>query len=35
VEGEAEAVAAAEAARLDAEYGPDRLKNLVDNAGWA
>lgn len=33
VEGEAEAVAAAEAARLDAEYNSDRLRALIDNDG--
>ncbi len=35
VEGEADAVAAAEAARLDAEYDQDRLKTLIANDGWA
>jgi len=35
VEGEANAVARAEAARLDADYDPARLKALVDNDGWA
>lgn len=28
-------VADAEAARLDGEYGPERLKGLIDNGGWA
>lgn len=35
VDGEAEAVADAEAARLDAEYTRDRIKALIDNDGWA
>lgn len=35
VEGEAADVAASEAARLDAEYGSDRLRALIDNEGWA
>ncbi|MDU8913114.1 virulence factor [Aestuariicoccus sp. MJ-SS9] len=35
VEGEAEAVAASEAARLDAEYDQDRIKHLIANDGWA
>ncbi|MEM6305469.1 MAG: virulence factor [Pseudomonadota bacterium] len=35
VEGEAEAVADAEAARLDTEYGRDRIKTLIANDGWA
>ena len=34
VEGEAEAVARSEAARLDADYGGDRLRALIDNDGW-
>lgn len=34
VEGDDREVAAAEAARLDEEYGPDRLKALVENDGW-
>ena len=34
-EGAPDDIAAAEAARLDAEYDPDRLKTLIDNAGWA
>lgn len=28
-------IAAAEAARLEAEYDKDRLKQLIENAGWA
>ena len=28
-------VAAAEAARIDAEYNPDRLMALISNDGWA
>jgi Virulence factor len=35
VEGEQEAVAAAEAARLDNEYDQDRIKQLIANDGWA
>jgi hypothetical protein len=35
VEGEDAAVAAAEAARIDAEYTPDRLKALIANDGRA
>jgi hypothetical protein len=35
VEGEDEAVAAAEAARLDMEYDTERLKTLIENDGWA
>ncbi|WP_284163007.1 virulence factor [Frigidibacter sp. SD6-1] len=35
VEGEDEAVAAAEAARLDAEYDQERIKALIANDGWA
>lgn len=35
VEGEAAAVAAAEAARIDAEYDTDRIKALIANDGWA
>ncbi|MEM1431348.1 MAG: virulence factor [Pseudomonadota bacterium] len=34
VEGEPDAVASTEARRLDTEYGPERLKALIDNAGW-
>lgn len=35
VEGEPDAVAAAEAARLVAEIDPARLKTLIDQEGWA
>ena len=35
VEGEPDAVAAAEAARLEAEHDPGRIKALIDNDGWA
>ena len=35
VEGEATEVVASEAARLDAEYDPERLKALIANDGWA
>ena len=35
VAGEPEAVAEAEAARLDAEYDKARIKALIDNDGWA
>lgn len=35
VEGEADAVAESEAARLDAEYDQDRIKTLIANDGWA
>ena len=34
VEGEDIQVAAAEAARIEEEYGQDRLKALVENDGW-
>jgi hypothetical protein len=34
-EGEPDAVVAAEAARLEAEYDTARLKTLIDNSGWA
>lgn len=33
--GEPDDVAAAEAARLEAEYDTARLKALIDNEGWA
>ncbi len=33
--GSPDDVADAEAARLDAEYDRDRLKQLIDNDGWA
>jgi len=35
VEGDAEAVMRAEAARLDADYDQARLKALIANDGWA
>ena len=35
VEGEADAVAEAEAARLDKEYDQARIKQLIANDGWA
>ena len=35
VEGEPEAVAEAEAARLDTEYDTARIKALIANDGWA
>ncbi|MBY5988927.1 hypothetical protein FIU89_10895 [Roseovarius sp. THAF27] len=35
VEGDADAVAEAEAARLDKEYDQDRIKQLIANDGWA
>ncbi|MWD27762.1 hypothetical protein E0K89_009775 [Aquicoccus sp. SCR17] len=35
VDGEPDAVAEAEAARLDAEYDPGRLRALIDKDGWA
>ena len=35
VEGEPDAIAAAEAARLEAEFDTARLKALIDNDGWA
>ncbi len=35
VEGEAEDVAASEAARLDAEYDNERIRALIANEGWA
>ena len=35
VEGEDEAVATAEAARIDAEYDKERIKALIANDGWA
>ncbi|NUH64288.1 virulence factor [Sulfitobacter sp. S0837] len=35
VEGEPEAVADAEVARIDAEYDRERLKQLIGNNGWA
>jgi hypothetical protein len=35
IEGDPAEIAAAEAKRLDAEYGPERIRMLIDNAGWA
>lgn len=35
MEGEAEAIVEALVARLDAEYGPERIKALIDNEGRA
>ncbi len=35
VDGDAEEVVEAEAARLDAEYDQARIKQLIDNDGWA
>lgn len=35
VEGEQNAVAASEAARIDAEFDTERLKALIANDGWA
>ncbi|MBJ3761984.1 virulence factor [Maribius pontilimi] len=35
VEGDDDAVARAEAARLAAEYDTDRIKTLIANDGWA
>ena len=35
VDGEPDAIVAAEAARLDKDYDQDRLKALIDNDGWA
>jgi len=35
VEGADAEVAAAEAARLDAEFDNEKLKSLIDNDGWA
>ena len=35
VDGEPSEIAAAEIARLDAEYDMDRLKQLIANDGWA
>ena len=34
-DGEPEAIAEAEATRLDAEFDPERLKALIANEGWA
>ena len=35
VEGDPDAIARSEAARLDAEYDQDRIKALIANDGWA
>lgn len=35
LEGEQGEIASAEAARLDAEYDKTRIKQLIDNDGWA
>ena len=35
VEGDQDQIARDEAARIDAEYGTERLKTLIDNDGWA
>jgi Virulence factor len=35
VAGDQDAVAASEAARIDAEFNPERLKTLIANDGWA
>ncbi|SDG05809.1 virulence factor [Sulfitobacter delicatus] len=35
VEGDPDSVADAEVARIDAEYDRDRIKQLIDNNGWA
>ena len=35
VEGDPDAIADAEATRIDAEYDRDRIKQLIDNDGWA
>ncbi len=35
IAGEPGQIAEAEAARLEAAYGPDRLRHLIDNAGRA
>ena len=35
IEGEDAAVADAEVARIDAEYDRTRIKQLIDNDGWA
>jgi len=34
LDGEDDAVADAEAARLDAEYGPERIRALIASDGW-
>jgi len=35
VDGDPDAIADAEVARIDAEYDRDRIKQLIDNNGWA
>lgn len=35
VDGDADAIADAEAARIDAEYDQDRIKALIATDGWA
>jgi len=35
VEGDREEIARTEADRIDMEYGPERLKALIENDGWA
>lgn len=35
VEGDPDEIAAAEAARIDAEYDKERIKTLIANEGWA
>ncbi len=35
IDGVREEIARAEAGRIDAEYGPERLKTLIENDGWA
>ena len=35
VEGEPDAIAASEAARLEAEFDIDRIKSLINAEGWA
>ncbi|MCC1491894.1 virulence factor [Cognatishimia sp. F0-27] len=35
IEGDPQAIATREAARLDAEYDTDRIKTLIANDGWA
>ena len=35
VDGDAESIADAELARIDAEYDKERIKSLIDNEGWA
>lgn len=35
IDGDPDAIADAELARIDAEYDRDRIKQLIDNDGWA